>query len=229
MGMTRDVQSSFLDTCTIPCILSQNSLHAQCNIPENNQTTGDVRVSDQSKDTETDVKKEEEDPNITAAITAFKEWSNYLLITTVASLGWVASKNAPFTSGNIRTACIYTLGLSIVFGIFTLALVPLLAQQAPGKLAQAPNTPEEERSIYKVPVTFSLFRRRYFTKTGIYLTQACRPQHILFLVGIVTYCLGTVDGGAGGPSLPSGLFNSAVIGGIIVLLTAPVAYFSKPK
>jgi hypothetical protein len=106
----------------------------------------------------------------------FKDWSNYLLITTVAALGWVATKDLPFISPWARLLCIAFLALSVVYGIFTLALIPLVAEQRRA-------TP----SFYDVEATFKLFgctlRRR--------LKQFCLPQHVLFLLGILAYAAGT--------------------------------------
>ncbi len=109
-----------------------------------------------------------EDPKI-AALQAFEKWSNYLLVTTVAAAGWIASKNLTFNSGNIRSAALWCFGISIVFGIFTLALVPLVAQ-----------TMNAEQSIYRVRVQFRIFK----CPCHAFLTQACRPQHVCFIARI---------------------------------------------
>src|SRR5438552_18603980 len=58
----------------------------------------------------------------------FGNWSNYILVTTVAALGWVASKErARISSGALQwvIGCFCT---SIIFAIFTLALIPLVAE-----------------------------------------------------------------------------------------------------
>jgi hypothetical protein len=110
------------------------------------------------------------------ALEAFDRWSNYLLVTTVAAVGWISSDNVRFHSDTLRDLSLWSLGVSVVFGILALALVPLVAEQA-----------ESERSIFRVKARFSF--------AGIalhgYLTQACRPQHAFFILGIVFYCAGT--------------------------------------
>jgi hypothetical protein len=58
------------------------------------------------------------------ALTAFKDWSNYLLVTTVAAVGWIATDQTISTHFIARWLAGWLLCTSIVFGIFTLALVP---------------------------------------------------------------------------------------------------------
>jgi len=67
-----------------------------------------------------------EKAEILSALSSFKDWSNYLLVTTVAALGWVATSHEP--GGILRALIIGFLGSSIVFGIFTLALIPLVTE-----------------------------------------------------------------------------------------------------
>jgi predicted kinase len=105
----------------------------------------------------------------------FKDWSNYLLVTTVAALGWVATNNVTFANPWLRVLCIAYLALSVVFGIFTLALIPLVAEQR-----------SAEKSFYDVEATFTLFGRQRTRK----LKWACFPQHVFFILGIVEYAVG---------------------------------------
>jgi hypothetical protein len=133
------------------------------------------------------------DPAATS-LGAFEKWSNYLLVTTVAAVGWVGSSGVTFKSPLIKSATLWAFGVSIVFGIFTLALIPLIAEQSEGG-----------RSIYKTPARFSLLGVR----VTMYLTQACRPQHVLFILGILLYCLGTAA---------TGLWLGVAFGGAAVIL-----------
>jgi hypothetical protein len=80
-----------------------------------------------------------------------------------------------FSNDLIQSLALLCLGISIVFGIFTLALIPLLAEQIGTEL-----------SIYRVPVKFHAVN---ITMT-MYLTQVCRPQHVTFIAGISLYCIG---------------------------------------
>lgn len=135
------------------------------------------------------------------ALEWFKDWSNYLLVTTVAAAGWVASNDNIFSSSWLKAACIWSFGISIIFGILTLALIPLIAQRIN----------ESHKSIYGVRADFSLFRR----PCKAYLTQACRPQHISFMAGIVFYCLGTA--------------SENRVGVAVAILAILFWFFSKPK
>ncbi|WP_204014816.1 hypothetical protein [Virgisporangium aurantiacum] len=135
-----------------------------------------------------------------AALESFKDWSNYLLVTTVAAAGWIASDNVTFWSTPLKSAALWSLGVSIVFGILALALVPLVAQQMQ----------DSDQSIYHVRVCFKIFTRQCHA----YLTQACRPQHVTFIVGIAFFCLGTVQW--------------PWLGLLIGAIAAAFGWFSKP-
>ena len=133
------------------------------------------------------------------ALQSFKDWSNYLLVTTVALAGWIASDKVRFHSDQWEALALWCLGVSIVFGILALALVPLIAQQMT----------EEHTSIYDVPVSFHLF----LVPCRAYLPQACRPQHISFIVGVFVLCLGTT--------------TSLWIGGVVALLAMSNGFLSR--
>ena len=112
----------------------------------------------------------------TGSLEHFKDWSNYLLVTTVAALGWTATKDQAFRSW-ARSLCILLFALSTVFAIFTLAMISPIAEQGRGY-----------QSIYEVPVTFWLTNL-----TGaMHLKCVCLPQHILFILGIIMYAVGTM-------------------------------------
>ena len=67
------------------------------------------------------------------ALEAFKDWSNYLLVTTVAALGWVSTKDAPhFSRRWIRLWCIWSFASSVFLAILTLALIPHIAELIDG-------------------------------------------------------------------------------------------------
>lgn len=115
----------------------------------------------------------------TKAIEFFKDWSNYLLVTTVAALGWASSASESAKPAWVHEAlkpyCIWFLALSVVFGIFTLALIPLVQEQRGGN-----------EKFHAVRAKF------WATKTrGLYLIWVCMPQHVLFIAGIIAYALGT--------------------------------------
>jgi hypothetical protein len=115
-------------------------------------------------------------PTRDASLAHFKDGSNDLLVTPVAAAGWVGPNNDNISSDRWRDATIFALGTSIIFGIFTLALIPLVAQYT-----------GDAESIYEVPVTTNVFTVRL----TLYLTEVCRPQHVAFMAGIICFCLGT--------------------------------------
>jgi uncharacterized oligopeptide transporter (OPT) family protein len=110
------------------------------------------------------------------ALEAFKDWSNYLLVTTVAALGWVSTKPLGFSPTQIRAWCIWSFAISIFFGILTLALVPHIAELL-GPSSQ---------SIYSV----------YWNGWGpkLELFYACLPEHAFFLLGVMLYAYGVSRG-----------------------------------
>jgi hypothetical protein len=119
------------------------------------------------------------DDNITQHLKAlefFKDWSNYLLVTTVAALGWVATANRATLSPWATCLVILFFGLSIAFGIFTLALIPVVAE----------SITEDTKSFYEVSAGFNLILD-FNTPWSVKLKWVCWPQHVLFLAGIVTY------------------------------------------
>jgi hypothetical protein len=107
------------------------------------------------------------------ALGAFKDWSNYVLVTTVAALGWVSnSKDAPhFVPPWTRKWCIWSLAMSILFSVLTLALVPHIAELIDGT-----------ESIYAI--------KWYGWWLGLELFYFCLPAHVLFLAGVWFYAKG---------------------------------------
>jgi len=118
---------------------------------------------------------------LTKALEFFKDWTNYLLVTTVAAVGWVAEKGVITNHPKLKFWCLLALGLSAVFGILTQALVPLVQEQR-----------RDEVSNYQVPATFWFWPklRDWFPMLpaeGMRLTWLCFPQHVLLIIGILLY------------------------------------------
>ena len=111
----------------------------------------------------------------TLALNHFKDWSNYLLVTTVASLGWVAQ--APDKSYLLKLTIIL-FGISVIFAIFTLALIPLVAE----KIDEKPD------SIYHINPKVKPF---WFWGPSfpIVLQTVCWPPHITFILGIIFFVI----------------------------------------
>ncbi len=114
------------------------------------------------------------------ALGFFKDWTNYLLVTTVAALGWVATKPV-LLAPTLLSLTIVCFCLSIIFAIFTLALIPIVGEGIAAKTT----------SIYEVSVEFKLLwlwgRVRKFK-----LKWVCWWQHVFFLAGIIIFSIGSV-------------------------------------
>jgi hypothetical protein len=63
------------------------------------------------------------------ALGAFKDWSNYLLVTTVVALGWVAGADTDKPLTLATKFEVFFLAASVIFGTFTLAVIPIIAEQ----------------------------------------------------------------------------------------------------
>ncbi len=102
--------------------------------------------------------------------------SLFTLIVTIALLAWVAS-GVEFSSDGLRFGAMGCLTLSVVFGVATLALIPLIQEaRRPGQ------------SNFDVAPAFLLFGKR-----SARLKAAMLPQYVLLLGGIILYVVGMVD------------------------------------
>jgi hypothetical protein len=145
------------------------------------------------------------DADATAALTAFKDWSNYLLVTTVAAGGWVSTQEQRDPAWT-QPASLGLLTVSIIFGIFVLALVPLVAEQR-----------NAGHSIYRTQVRVGILG----APVPLYMTQVCRPQHLTFILGIIVYAVGAakVDWSSG--STWAGLASGIAAVVIVAIAQAP--------
>ena len=101
--------------------------------------------------------------------------NSYVLLATIALLAWVAS-GVEFSTEILRFASMACLTLSVVFGIGTVALVPLVQEvRRPGQ------------SNFDVEVYFLLFGRRSSRLKAMLL-----PQHFLLLAGLILYVIGMI-------------------------------------
>jgi hypothetical protein len=99
--------------------------------------------------------------------------STWVLIATIALLAWVAS-GVEFSNDVLRIPTMVTLTLSAMFGIATLALIPLIQEaRRPGQ------------SNFDADGRFFLFGRRTARLKTMLL-----PQYLLLLVGLVLYVMG---------------------------------------
>lgn len=107
---------------------------------------------------------------------SFKDWSNYMLVTTVAALGWVTTQKEGFSPGSAQFFCTWSLALSIVFGVFTLGLIPRIME----------NIKDDSDSIFAVTTQFNILWF-FWMSPPFKLKYVCWPQHVLFLVGVIIY------------------------------------------
>jgi hypothetical protein len=102
--------------------------------------------------------------------------SSYVLLATIALLAWVAS-GVEFSNEGLRLTSMACLTLSVVFGVGTLALIPLVQEaRRPGQ------------SNFDVEARFRLFGQRSSRLKAMLL-----PQYVLLLAGVILYVAGMVD------------------------------------
>ncbi len=102
--------------------------------------------------------------------------SSYALLATIALLAWVSS-GVDFANEGLRLTSMTCLTLSVVFGVGTLMLIPLVQElRRPGQ------------SNFDVEARFSLFGRRTAR-----LKVVMMPQYVLLVVGVILYVVGMVD------------------------------------
>lgn len=112
------------------------------------------------------------------ALEFLKDWSNFLLVTTVAALGWVANRETNPATGCLKRWCIASFALSIAFAIFSLALIPLVTE----------NIKPGFGSIYDVRPSFDVFYV-FFRVSCLRLKHVCWLQHFFFLLGILLFTI----------------------------------------
>jgi len=111
----------------------------------------------------------------TKALEFVSRANGYVLLATIALLAWVAS-GVEFSTDALRLAAMACLTASVVCGVGTLALIPLVQEaRRPGQ------------SNFDVVVQFSLVGRRRAR-----LRAALLPQHVLLLAGVILYAVGMV-------------------------------------
>jgi hypothetical protein len=102
--------------------------------------------------------------------------SSYALLATMALLAWVSS-GVEFQSEGLRLTSMACLTLSVVFGVGTLVLIPLVQEaRRPGQ------------SNFDVDARFWLVGRR-----SARLKTTMMPQYLLLIAGVVLYVAGMVD------------------------------------
>ena len=112
------------------------------------------------------------------AVEYFNNSNNYLILVSVVALGWVV-EHPNAVQENMKNAIVLCMGLSTVFGLFTMGLLPLVAETLTGTT----------QSIYDVKGQF-----RTFVLGGrshsLPLKAVCWPQQVLFITGVLLYAIG---------------------------------------
>jgi hypothetical protein len=112
----------------------------------------------------------------TKALEFVNSASSYVLLATIALLAWVAS-GVEFSNDGLRLGSMACLTLSVVFGVATLALIPLVQEaRRPGQ------------SNFEVGARFFMFGRREAR-----LKSALLPQYLFLLAGVVLYVFGMIS------------------------------------
>jgi hypothetical protein len=102
--------------------------------------------------------------------------ATFTLVATIALLAWVAS-GVEFSNQGLRLAAMACLTLSVVYGIATLSIIPLVQEaRRPGQ------------SNFDVEARYSLFGRRAARLKGLMM-----PQYILLIAGLVLFVAGMMD------------------------------------
>jgi hypothetical protein len=100
----------------------------------------------------------------------------FLLVATIALLAWVAS-GVDFSNEIPRTGAMLCLTLSVVYGVATLALIPLVQEaRRPGQ------------SNFEAEARYALIGRRTLRLKSVLL-----PQYVLLLLGIGFFIAGMID------------------------------------
>jgi hypothetical protein len=100
----------------------------------------------------------------------------FTLIVTIALLAWVAS-GVDFSNEVPRVGAMLCLTLSVVYGVASLALIPLVQEsRRPGQ------------SNFEAEARYSLFGRR-----SLRLKYVLMPQYVLLLAGVIFYVAGMID------------------------------------
>jgi len=112
----------------------------------------------------------------TKALEFVSQASTLTLIATMALLAWVAS-GVEFANDGLRFGAMGCLTLSIIFGVGTLSLIPLVQEaRRPGQ------------SNFDVTPSFALAGRR-----SARLRTVMLPQYALLLAGLILYVVGMIS------------------------------------
>src|SRR3984893_18066002 len=112
----------------------------------------------------------------TKALEFVNQACTFALIATIALLAWVAS-GVEFSNQGLRLASMACLSMSVIYGIATLSLIPLVQEaRRPGQ------------SNFEVEARYFLFGRRASRLKAVML-----PQYVLLIAGLILYVAGMID------------------------------------
>jgi hypothetical protein len=112
-----------------------------------------------------------------SAIELFKDWTNVLLTTTLAAIGWTTARERISLSPRLMRAATLCLCASVLFGILTLAIIPSVAEKV--ALSSKSHIYETTGQLY----VFAGLSKPWKIK----LVNICWPQHALFMTGVILY------------------------------------------
>jgi hypothetical protein len=112
----------------------------------------------------------------TRALDYVSRASTFVLIATMVLLAWVAS-GVEFANEGLRYASMACLTMSVVFGIATLSLIPVIQEVR-----------RSGQSNFEVDAPFLLFGQR-----SARLKSMLLPQYALLLAGLLLYVIGMMD------------------------------------
>jgi hypothetical protein len=102
--------------------------------------------------------------------------STYVLVVTIALLAWVSS-GVDFSAQGLRLSSMACLTMSVVCGVGTLALIPLVQEAR-----------RSGQSNFDVEARYWLFGQRSSRLRSVML-----PQYLLLLAGLILFVIGMVD------------------------------------
>ena len=110
----------------------------------------------------------------TKALEFVNQTATFTLLATIVLLAWVAS-GVEFSNQGLRLAAMACLTLSIVYGIATLSIIPLVQEmRRPGQ------------SNFDVEARYFFFGRRAARLKGLMM-----PQYVLLIAGLILFVAGT--------------------------------------
>jgi len=114
------------------------------------------------------------------AVEYFNNSNNYLMLISVAALWWVV-EHPGAVNQSLQDWVVLCMGVSVVFGLFTMGLLPSVAETLTG----ATDSIYDVRGQFR---TFVIMGARH----SLPLKAVCWPQQVLFIAAVLLYAVGNV-------------------------------------